>query len=71
MILRIGWTQETMENIDPSDTKIPTDTNRAINKTFHGQLVAFRYRSSETRINSETNRAIILNAHAYQVVFAL
>ena len=70
MIPHIGATQETMENIDPNDTMIPTDTIKAINRTALDQLIDFRDTNREAQANTETTRAIIMTSHAHQVVFA-
>ena len=42
MIPHIGVTQETLENIDPSDTVIPTDTIKTINETAFDRLIDSR-----------------------------
>ena len=71
MIPHIRVTQETMKNIYPNYTGIPTDIIKAFNETAHNQLIDSRDTNHEARINSETTRVIVLTAHAHQVVFAL
>ena len=42
MIPLIGVTQETMENINPNDTMIPTDIVKANNENAHDRLTTSR-----------------------------
>ena len=63
-------TQETMENIDPNDTTIPTDIIKAINDTAYDRLTTSRDTNYEARTDSKT-RAIAATAQARQIVFSL
>ena len=71
MILRIGVTQETMKNIDPSDTMIHTDIIKAIKETALDGLIDSRDMNHEDRTDADTTRRIVMTAHAHQVVFDL
>ena len=70
MIPSKSVTQETMENIDPSDTIIPTDTIKTINETALERLINSRDTNREAQADSGAARAIVMTAHAHQVVFA-
>ena len=59
-----------MENIDPSDMIIATDTIKAINQTVLDQLIDYRDPNPEEQITSKTPRATMMNAYAHQAVFA-
>ena len=50
MILHTGFTQETMQNIDPYDTMIPTDKIKAIEKTAQDRPIVSRDTNYEVRI---------------------
>ena len=69
MIPDIEVTREILENIDPSDIMIPTDTIKAINETALDQLADYRDTNRESQADPETDRAIIMTALAHQVVF--
>ena len=70
MIPHRGVTQETMENIDPSDKMIPTDLIKNINEIALDRLIDSKNTNHEARTDSETTRAIFMTAHAHHVVFA-
>ena len=66
-----GMTQETIVNIDPNDTMIPTDTINAINETVPDRRINSTDTNHEALADSETTHAIVTIFHAHQVVFAL
>ena len=70
MISHIGATQETMENIHPSDMMVPTDTIKAIKETALHQLTDSGDTNREAQGDSETTRAIVMTAQAHLVAFA-
>ena len=71
MILHIGATLETIENIDPHDTMNNTTLIKAINETAYDRKIVSKDTNHEARTDSKTTHAIILTAHAHQVRLAL
>ena len=70
MTPHIGVTQETIENINSSDTIIPNDVIKVINKIALDRLIDSRDTSREALAESKAAHAIVMTVHAHQVVLA-
>ena len=71
VVLQKGVIQETIENIDPSDTKIPAERIKLIDETTPNQSTASWDMNHEARADSKSTQANVLTNHTQKLVHAL
>ena len=60
---------ETMEYIDPNNTKILKSIIKSSNETAHDAVFGSRDSNHKPRISVETTRTMVLTAHAHKLIF--
>ena len=70
MIPHLGVTLQTMDNIDPSDTRILSDMIKDIKGSTFDRQIDSRYTNREALADSKETGEIVTTSHALLVVFA-